>query len=124
MYLILTFIIILGIIGIGFHFFKLKALAERGVRTMATVVNYEESDGDDSTMYHPVIRFKDKKGVTHTKRMKLGSSWKLYDMHTELEIIYHPDNPDDWMLCKPPQPLVYIFIAVLLLLLAGFIFGE
>ena len=121
---VIAFGVVIGVFLLGGYFFKLKALKERGVKTMATVIKYEESEGDDGILHHPVLRFKDRKGAVHTKRMKLGASWKLYDRGTELEILYNPENPDEWMLCKPPQPLVYILIALALMVLAGIILSE
>jgi hypothetical protein len=72
---------------------KTRELLRRGVRTDATIVDFEKDNNSESDYPTPIVEFVDLLGATHRVGLKLsyGKGWRRGDTKT---IIYDTDNPN------------------------------
>ena len=69
------------------------------VQTSGVVIRLEESFSDDSTVYYPIIQYRNpasKKEITF--RHSVGSNPATYSSGQQVNVLYSPDNPSAAML--------------------------
>lgn len=100
--LILTLPAILGLGGMAFWANHRSSWLETTITTPGSVVEMkEETDSEGTTLYQPVIEFRDRAGETHKFSPSWSSSSPSYEKGETVTVLYPPDNPnavivDNW----------------------------
>lgn len=89
--------VILGVVAIIFLTTLFQALRLRlyGVRTTGTVTGLRRDDSGDGTVFHPLVRFTTRKGVSIEVESGFGTSVgeDYFYIGRQVDILYLPRNP-------------------------------
>ena len=98
--LIIFFVIGLFVCYLGYYQLQeTQQLLDSGVKTTATVVDLvKRAKGTDDThhKYSAVFRYKTQAGSAHRVTSSYASYPAPYDIGEEVEIIYNPNDPEDY----------------------------
>lgn len=100
------FLVVFLLIGLGMlagsvvSYQSTQDFIARSATTTGTVVELErrvsrDSDGNRSTVYHPVVRYSVNGGREYRFRSNTGSNPAAYRRGEEVEVLYQPSNPGD-----------------------------
>ncbi len=122
--------LILGCLGLGLtiggiaFLRKTLRLKKYGIKTSATVIDFEEVAASEGVSYFPVVKFRNQEDRWITETIKSGkASRKLQDKNVEL--YYNPENVSDAMISLVTNylmPIIFMLIgfSALVLLVLGF----
>jgi hypothetical protein len=79
--------------GALFWFCNSRNFLAQAQHTPGVVVDLVESEGNDSTVYHPVVGFKTLDGEKHTFTSSVGSNPPSYEEGEQVEVLYLPGEP-------------------------------
>lgn len=73
---------------------KTLNLLEKGIKTTATVTQFNTYKDDGTTMYTPVFEFKDRSQNLQTFKSDISSSPPAYKIGDKVKIVYDRSAPD------------------------------
>lgn len=118
-----------GIILMLIAYVKLRDFSKyqkNGVRTKGVVEDLikEYEKGDTNYSYYPVIYYKTNEGREIQKKYDLGTNPASYKIKQEVEVIYLPENPLEYIINDARSRYIYYAFAVvgMLLFLMGLFF--
>jgi uncharacterized membrane protein len=118
-------VVVVSLVFITIGVFLLKSnieLANNGIKTEASVIDYRRDMSGKSVIYKPVVEFTLTNGETFQTISDTGSSGRPYNIGQKIGIIYMEDDPDNFVIDSFFQvygfPGIFAFAGILVLVLA------
>jgi hypothetical protein len=97
--MIIAVVVSLVFITIGVFLLKSNIeLANKGIKTEASVIDYRRDISGKSVVYKPVVEFTLTNGETIQSISDTGSSGRPYDIGQKIGIIYMEGDPDNFVI--------------------------
>jgi len=78
-----------------FQYNKTSKLLTEGIKTNATVIEFNKEWDDDGYSYRPVFEYYDRKGYKHKFDGDVSSNSRAYKLNEKVTIVYNPKEIDD-----------------------------
>jgi hypothetical protein len=81
------------------HFFRLRRLGEKGIKTVAIITDFTIIEREYGFNNHiPILEYKTLDGKTITKRSYIGTKKNVQHIGDKLNIVYNPEKPEEFLL--------------------------
>jgi len=96
---VIGILILLAALGTGslalVLYFRTAGFVDRSEETTATIIRFEKSQHDGSTMYSPTFRYIDNEGREQETTSSISTGNRSYSVGDEVSVLYDPIQPSN-----------------------------